>query len=853
MFSFALPVWSIDAVTLSREYKSAPARSAPSLHCVSPIFRFSPIVDTLSDMRLAPVLQVMILLPALLASASLPASSPSQPPFTDVSEAANAAFEHDVAMPYDTPEDVPTPVQMAGGVAAGDLDNDGDIDLYLVTGSAFPNRLLINDGSGNFSDQAGQWGVATTGEENTAPLFVDINSDGLLDLLVGGVLGTRLNVYRNTGQGRFEKLADAAGITLDNNLQTDSSIAAGDPDGDGDLDLYIGHWGASPTGGIPNHFWINTGQGQFVPGDELAGVGEIYAEQDWSFAPSFIDINGDGRQDLLVTSDFETSHTLINLDGIRFENRNVGVIDDKSGMGSAPADFDNDGDVDWFVSSIFYANPIPDHGNRLYRNDGEGNFTDATDEAGVRDGAWGWSACAADFNNDGWQDIFHVNGMWFINEREDFSEDRSRLFLNDGEAGFEEYDIAQAADLRQGRGVVCFDADLDGDIDIFSANVFGESSLYRNSVDPLERGNWLQIKLVGEANNPSAVGAIIRVTTGDMTQTREVTVGSNYQSQNPLMQHFGLADHQQVDQLEVIWPHGGKTLLQDLNANRRLVLSAQEATEAPLVIQAGMTAAWYDSERTGEGFLIEILPNDGAVMYWFTYDRDGNQDWYIAAGTVQGRRLVFPELLRVSGGEFGPGFDPDAVTTEVVGTAAFIFNDCDSGAMDWTLKPGLSETGFGRQQLTRLTRPTTLDCFSPGETPTPSIGPLPGNAILTGSYFDPSHNGEGYVIQGLGKRDVLVYWFTFDDLGNRRWMFGVGELDDEITGRVTLDSLLTSADGRFGEAFDPEQVVFPPWGQLMLDLNCDGGTASWEATEAGFPEDELALQRLTLPADVPCN
>ena len=546
------------------------------------------------------------------------------PTFIDASETTNTAWPHDVSVPYEDPADLSTPLQMSGGVAAGDVDNDGDVDLYLITGGAFPNRLLLNDGAGTFTDAAAAWGVDLPGEESSAPLFADVDADGHLDLVVGGISGTGLKLFRNTGQGRFERDPDNGGITQDTLLQNDLSIAAGDPDGDGDLDLYIGHWGASDR---TTHFWINTGDGNFVAGDSIAGVGGIYADIDWSFAPSFVDVNGDGMQDLLITSDFETSHTLINLDGIRFENRNVDVIDDKSGMGSAPGDFDNDGDVDWFVSSIFYENPIPEHGNRMYRNDGAGNFEDVTTETGVRDGAWGWSACAADFDNDGWLDIYHVNGMYFVQPPvEDFSEDRSRLFMNQGDGTFAQGDADQDAEDRQGRGVVCFDADGDGRLDIFSANSFGDSTLFQNTQDPLASGDWLDVKLHGETDNPSAIGAVIRVTEGDLTQTRQVVIGSNYQSQNPLRQHFGLGQVDgTVDRVEVDWPHGGKTVLEAVDPNQRLALNAADADVAPLDIQPGMTAAWYDVARNGEGFLLEILPGDVAVLYWFTYDREGTR------------------------------------------------------------------------------------------------------------------------------------------------------------------------------------------------------------------------------------
>ena len=335
-----------------------------------------------------------------------------------------------------------------------------------------------------------------------------------------------------------------------------------------------------------------------------------------------------------------------------------------------------------------------------------------------------------------------------------------------------------------------------------------------------------------------------------MTQTREVTVGSNYQSQNPLVQHFGLGDAASVDRVEVVWPHGGVTVLEDVAPTQRLTLAARDADIAPLAIQPGMTSAWYDLGRNGEGFLLEVLPNRAAVVYWFTYDRDGNQDWYIAVGEVRGRRIRFPELLRVSGGEFGPGFDPDAVTREAVGTAAFTWTECGAGFMDWTLASGLAAQTFGRQRLSRVAPVGGLGCLDPGEPPPPQIGtPPPDNAGLTGSWCDPTHDGEGYVLQILADGRPLVYWFSFDTGQNRRWFFGVGEVNDAV---LTFETMRSSLGGRFGQDFDPGAVTFPDWGSLELELGCDGGTARWSAREAGFPDGGLALQRLTQPDGLDC-
>ncbi|MDX2417269.1 MAG: M14 family zinc carboxypeptidase [Xanthomonadales bacterium] len=256
-----------------------------------------------------------------------------------------------------------------------------------------------------------------------------------------------------------------------------------------------------------------------------------------------------------------------------------------------------------------------------------------------------------------------------------------------------------------------------------------------------------------------------------------------------------------------------------------------QAVPPPFLLEAGITAAWYDPKHDGEGFLLEMLADNAAVMYWFTYDANGEQDWYIAAGEVRGNRIVFPSLLRISGGEFGPGFDPENVSEEVVGSASFIFSGCDEGDMSYQI--GVQH---GRMKLYRITRLMGIDC---GQILLPPERP---EGVLSGSWYDPSHNGEGYNVEVLINGQVVVYWFSYDPEGKRRWFFGLGEIR---LGKLVFDEILTSSGGVFGPEFDPQSVVFKPWGTLELDLTCEGGTANYSSTEEGFGSGTLNVVRLT--------
>jgi hypothetical protein len=264
----------------------------------------------------------------------------------------------------------------------------------------------------------------------------------------------------------------------------------------------------------------------------------------------------------------------------------------------------------------------------------------------------------------------------------------------------------------------------------------------------------------------------------------------------------------------------------------------------PFIIEPGTSSAWFDPDRNGEGFLLEILSDTSALMYWFTYDEEGRQDWYIAQGEIRGNRIVFPELIQASGGEFGPGFDPDKVTRTVVGSASFIWSGCDRGMMDWRIDNDGGALRHGRMDLYRLAAIMGVDCGQP------MLPPEIEQGRLSGSWYDPTHSGEGYVLEVLTDQRVLVYWFSFDPQGNRRWFYGVGEIQG---GTLVFGEMFTTSGGIFGDDFDPALVQNTPWGSLELELTCDAGEARFTPIEAGFPAGTLDLDRLTFLDGLSCD
>ncbi|MDA1302619.1 MAG: CRTAC1 family protein, partial [Proteobacteria bacterium] len=505
------------------------------------------------------------------------------------------------------------PSTNASGLAAGDYDADGDIDLYVTMGSNGRNRLYQNQGDGTYLDVAAAAGVDL--EHNGAgPALADYDGDGDLDLFVGAIEGDPTYLMRNDG-GVFTDVTATSGLVI--TRPNTYSVAFGDYDQDGDLDIAMAHWGYSQEPANTETLWRNNGDGTFENVSIPSGVHEFLVRSsntpgvwDSSFTPNWSDIDGDGDIDLLIAEDFGVSQVLINNgDGTFSNGTDRDVITDDSGMGAAVGDYDNDGDMDWFVTSIHgeFTGLPSQTGNRLYRNNGNGVFEDVTEAAGVRQGYWGWGACFADFDNDGHLDIFHVNG-WPEN-----SEDHPVVFYHsNGDGTFtERAEVVGLTDTGMGRGVACYDADRDGDLDITLTNVGrGHLRHFRNITD--NDHHYLSVRLQSNTANRHGVGAWITVTTDDLTQVREVRAGNNYVSQNPIEAHFGLADATTAD-VEVRWPNGSVLSVTGVAADQQQVLT-QTVSSPRLVVDQGMGGGLYGE---GEVIAIEALP--AAPHYYFSH------------------------------------------------------------------------------------------------------------------------------------------------------------------------------------------------------------------------------------------
>ncbi|GJM24562.1 MAG: RNA-binding protein [Phycisphaerae bacterium] len=512
------------------------------------------------------------------------ASATADPLFTDVSTSAGV---HELQWDAVFPSSVTFSVEllyMSAGVAAGDFDNDGWVDLY-VTRVNVPNLLFKNNGAGGFIEIGASAGVSLS-QYSSGCGWADVNNDGHLDLYVNSISQVERNhLFINNGNSTFTEDAIARGVDMPqvgpNGSRSYTSVAFGDYDLDGDLDMYVTEWRLSSG---QNTLFQNDGTGHFTNVTSIAGLSVTNMA---GFAPRFTDIDNDGWPDLLVAADFLTSKMFHNNQDGTFtditNSANVGT--DENGMGATTGDIDHDGDIDWFVTSIFdpdetcSENPCiwGNTGNRFYSNLGSLAFADTTDTWGVRNGYWGWGTSFLDYDNDGDLDLGMTNGLDvpFSAFEDPFNFDPVRLWRNDGAGTMTEVAAAaNIADTRSGKGFAVFDYDRDGDLDIYVANNGDYPVVGRN--DGGNDNDWLQVRLTGIQTNSFGVGARIYVQTenGGTEQMHEMSASSNYMSHNPLVAHFGLGnDAPSIHQVRVVWPISGfETILSDVAPNQFLTI-----------------------------------------------------------------------------------------------------------------------------------------------------------------------------------------------------------------------------------------------------------------------------------------
>lgn len=264
-----------------------------------------------------------------------------------------------------------------------------------------------------------------------------------------------------------------------------------------------------------------------------------------------------------------------------------------------------------------------------------------------------------------------------------------------------------------------------------------------------------------------------------------------------------------------------------------------------LVVGPGHGGAWFDQQRPGEGWILQVLDAGTATLLWYSFASDGSgaQDWFIASqGAISGNRIDFAEVSAVRGGRFGSGFDPAAISIDPRGTLSMQFDGCDVTQLSFAGSDGLP--AFERR-LSRLTSLQGLDCGRP------FAAPEPLRARRSGAWFDPSRAGEGLIVEALGGDVAALTWFTFSPDGRPAWLYGVGTLDDSA---LRIDDLRQVQGGGFGGDFDPAAVEDRAWGRLEIDFGgCDSATLRYAAVDSAWGEGSHALQRLTRPYGLSCT
>ena len=563
----------------------------------------------------------------------------SRPLFVDVGPQAGINFENQYY-----PGFLNQPLKFGmlrygpAGITAADYNDDGLCDLFIPDGVA--SRLFRNSGDGSFEDVTEATGLAGLSGVSVG-LFADYDNDGDKDFFVSRTYEPN-QLFENQGNNTFVDVTERAGIGPDNST-TVASWA--DYNNDGFLDLYVGRYLEAreriPTtfyarNGEPNRLYRNNGDGTFTDVTVEAGVGELGL----CLGTAFGDYNNDGFPDLYVSNDFGRKTLYKNNGDGTFDDVTVetGTLAYGAGMSSTIGDYDNDGNLDLYVAHIrseegwfaewptvlrYMANSWRQNvwltdmplyfeifrqsgfqfvqvfqdmasGNTLMRNRGDGTFEDVSWKANANPPGWFWGTNMADFDNDGWPDLYAANG-WVYNDRNTEIEleflnkvvseqklyktgylfdpnffgkrswhgwERNRFLRNNGDGTFKEIGRGNNTDLiLNSRGTAVADFWNRGVMDLAVAASTDRHALLRNEINA-DR-NWIEVKLIGSygelpnGTNRDAVGARVSLRSGEKKMVREVILGDGYGSQSMLRLHFGVDQLSRIDELVVTWPRSG--------------------------------------------------------------------------------------------------------------------------------------------------------------------------------------------------------------------------------------------------------------------------------------------------------
>ena len=570
-----------------------------------------------------------------------------------------------------------TDVYCNNGVAAGDFDNDGFDDFYVCQPAGLPNRLYRNRGDGSFEDVTEKSGVGVL--DNTAcALFADFDNKGLQDLLV--VCGTGPLLFLNQGDGTFRIKHDAFKFARPPQ-GTFTHAAVADYDRDGRLDIYfcmymyylgldqyhypIPYYDA--RNGPPNCLFHNEGGGTFVERTEESGLN---ADNDrYSFSCAWGDSNANGLQDLFVVNDFGSSQLYRNNGNGTFTvvSHEANVESVGAGMSCAWCDYDNDGNQDVYVPSMWEAagqrvsqqkqfhEKAPQsirelyqrhaRGNALYRNRGNGRFENTGHQAGVEMGRWSWSSDFWDFDHDGYSDLYVANGYLSGQDRDDLagffwrqvvaksSEDatpslayehgwnainelvrsdhtwhgfaRNVMFANNRDGTFSEISGPSGLDfIEDSRSFALADLDRDGRLEVILKNRNApQLRILHNAMKDI--GNSIAFRLRGHQSNRDAIGAAVTLETGTLRQTKYLQAGTGFLAQHSKELFFGVGKENGTVAASIRWPNGLSQQFADLPVNHRIEI--EEGSQTFVTKPFAAPAPGYAHQGSPPG--LEPLPS----------------------------------------------------------------------------------------------------------------------------------------------------------------------------------------------------------------------------------------------------
>ena len=530
---------------------------------------------------------------------------------------------------------------MGGGVSAGDINNDGLVDLYF-TGNQTSNKLYLNKGNLQFEDISKSAGLAGDSRWYTGVTMADVNSDGFLDIYcsVGGLFGPKENqLFINNGDNTFtEKAHDYNLADAGNSVQTTFF----DYDLDGDLDVYVANY--PPTNfKVPNSYYLFKKQNpKDIETDHLyRNDGDIFTEVTnaaklrsfgLSLSATVSDINKDGWPDLYVSNDFSTPDLFYinNQDGT-FSEEVKATTGNTSfyGMGVDISDINNDGMLDIYqvdmsaednrrskanmagmnpnlfwttVNSGFHFQYMQNSlqlNNGMLGEDGLPHFSNISRLSGVSSTDWSWGPIIADFDNDGWKDIFVANGSRReINNKDFFDKLKNKtladsvllemslaipsekidnyIFKNNGDLTFEQANKKWGVEYKGfSNGSVYADLDNDGDLEIITNNVDDVACVFNNTSS--EFNNYISLNFKGSSKNPFGLGVKVTVQTDSLHQFQELTLSRGFQSSVAPDLHFGIGSADQIKNINIQWPDGKSQTLKNVPANQSLTFLYKEA------------------------------------------------------------------------------------------------------------------------------------------------------------------------------------------------------------------------------------------------------------------------------------